>query len=66
MNPYGHVFHNVSFWEKSPVHHMPTAINSPPPLLFWYYQQTKKHTTIHCIGIYNITLFTEGCAVLSD
>ena len=43
----------------------PTALNSPPPLLRWFYQQIKNHT-IHCIGVYNITVFTDSCAVLSE
>ena len=44
----------------------PTALNSPPPLLRWFYRQKKNHTAIHCIGVYNVMLFTDGCHVLSE
>lgn len=44
----------------------PTALNSPTPLLCWYYWRTKNHTATHCIGVYSIMLFTDGCAVLSS
>ena len=39
----------------------PTALNSPPPRTP-FSGQTTKHTTIHCIGAYNM-LFTDGYAV---
>ena len=44
----------------------PTVLNNPPPHLRCFHQQTKNHTAIHCIGEYNIMLFTDGCAVLSE
>ena len=40
-----------------------TALNSPCPHLLWFYQWTKSHSVIHCVGVYNIMLFTDGCAV---
>ena len=43
-----------------------TASKSPPPLRHWFYLRTKYHTTIHCIGVYNIMLSTDGCAVLNE
>ena len=37
-----------------------------PRLLCWFYRQTNIHTAIHCIGVHNIMLFTDGCAALSE
>lgn len=45
----------------------PTALNTPPPLLRWFYQQTKKpHSHPVDQSIYNVMLFTDGCAVYSE
>ena len=43
----------------------PIALNGPPPLLHWFYRRTKNHNATHCIGVYNIMLFSDGCAILS-
>ena len=53
----------VFFWEEVTL--KPAVLNSPP-LLRWFYRQAKNHTAIHCIGVYNGMLFTDGCAVLSE
>ena len=38
----------------------------PAPLLCWFYCRTKNHNAIHCIRVYNIMPFTDGCTVLSE
>ena len=32
----------------------------------WFRQRIKNHTAIHCMGVYNIMLFTDRWPVLSD
>ena len=48
---------------------MRPAVNRPIVLLLFFFGftgQTKNHTAIYWIGVYNIMLFTDGCAVLGE
>ena len=36
----------------------PTAVNSPPTLPWWFHHRYVNHTTIHCIRVHNLMLFT--------